>query len=200
MLGRSSTRGVTLIELMIGIALLAMLVTVGLPSLGAWIGNSKVRNAAEGLQTGLSLARTEAMRRNQNVEFVLTNDIVDLGTVSTVTPSASGRSWLVRYMDPATATYLMVESKSAAEGSGRVEGEGSPVQVAASAPLIVFRGMGGAQGFAGSATFDLSNPTAGACHTTATPGPIRCLRVQVSLGGNIRMCDPTTSAPDPRAC
>ncbi len=104
-------RGVTLIELMIGLAIFAMLLGVGLPSLGAWLANSRVRATAESLQSGLAMARSEAMRRNQNVEFLVTNDTIDLGTVPTVTPEANGMHWLVRFMDPAVATYSMVDSR-----------------------------------------------------------------------------------------
>ena len=200
MLRRASARGVTLIEILIGLAILGLLITMGMPSFAAWIANSRVRSAAEGLQVGLALARSEAMRRNQNVEFVITNDVVDLGSVDTVTPAAGGMHWLVRFIDPATGLYSLVQSKSGYEGSGRVEGDASLVQVAASAPQIVFRGMGGTQGLGASATFDFSNPGAGACHTTALAGPIRCLRVQVSVAGQVRMCDPTTAAPDTRTC
>jgi type IV fimbrial biogenesis protein FimT len=47
---------------------------------------------------------------------------------------------------------------------------------------------------------DVSNPGGGEC--IAAGGPMRCLRIVVTGGGNIRMCDPTPTvvAPDPRAC
>jgi type IV fimbrial biogenesis protein FimT len=199
-LRRSTSAGLTLIELMIGLAILALLIGMGMPSIGTWMANSRVRNTAEGLQSGLALARSEAVRRNQNVEFVITNDIIDLGTVGTVAPAANGMHWLVRFINPATATYSLVESKSGYEGSGQAGGQTIGAQIAASDPQIVFRGMGGTQGLGGTATFDVSNPAAGACHTTATPAPIRCLRVQVSVSGQIRLCDPSTAAPDTRAC
>jgi len=198
-----ASRGITLVELMIGLAILALLLGLGLPSFNAFLANSKVRNAAEGLQAGLALARSEAMRRNQNVEFVLTNETVDLGTVSTLAPSASGIHWVVRVLDPATANYDLVDSRSGYEGSGQADG-GIGIQVAASDATITFRGLGGTQGLAATATYDFSNPAAGACHTTATPGPIRCLRVQVSVAGLIRMCDPSvdpaTNPGDTRLC
>jgi len=46
---------------------------------------------------------------------------------------------------------------------------------------------------------DVANSHA-ACQTDG--GPMRCLRVVVTGGGSIRMCDPTPGivAPDPRAC
>jgi type IV fimbrial biogenesis protein FimT len=200
MLNRASARGVTLIELMIGLAIVAMLIGMGLPSLGAWLANSRVRTTAESLQSGLAMARSEAMRRNQNVEFLVTNDTIDLGTVPTVVPAADGMHWLVRFMDPAVATYSMVDSRAGWEGAGRAEGQAPAVLVAASEPLIVFRPMGGTS-LGAMATFDVSNPSAGACHTTATPSPVRCLRVQVSVSGLVRLCDPSvTDAADTRGC
>ena len=200
MLGRATSRGVTLIELMIGLAIFALLLGLGLPSLTAWLANSRVRTAAEGLQAGLAIARSEAMRRNQNVEFLVTNETIDLGTVATAAPAADGMHWLVRFMDPVIASYSMVDSRSGFEGTGRAEGLPPAVQVAASDPLIVFRGMGGTS-LGALATFDVSNPSAGACHTNAAPSPIRCLRVQVSVSGLIRLCDPSVIDPaDTRGC
>ena len=122
MLGRATSRGVTLIELMIGLAIFALLLGLGLPSLTAWLANSRVRTAAEGLQAGLAIARSEAMRRNQNVEFLVTNETIDLGTVATAAPAADGMHWLVRFMDPVIASYSMVDSRSGFEGTGRAEG------------------------------------------------------------------------------
>jgi type IV fimbrial biogenesis protein FimT len=51
------------------------------------------------------------------------------------------------------------------------------------------------------ATFDFSNPNAGACATSGGGGgPIRCLRVRLSRGGQTRMCDPAVDATDTRSC
>lgn len=197
---RHPARGMTLIELMIALAILGVLLGLGLPAFSTFLANSKVRNATETLSAGLSLARSEAMRRNRNVEFVLTNDTVTAATVGTVTPTVLGKHWLVRVFDPLTATYELIEAKSGFEGSGQSEAGAPTLQVAATNSLITFRGLGGTQGLAAAATFDFSNPSAGACHTTGTPGPIRCLRVMVSVAGRIRTCDPATTAPDTRAC
>jgi type IV fimbrial biogenesis protein FimT len=158
-----------------------------------------VRGTADSLQSGLVLARATAIRRNQNVDFVMTNDTIDLGSAGTVTPATNGQNWLVRVLDPSTGTYELVQSKSGAEGSGAVEGA-STVQVNGSVGQVTFRGLGGTQGLGATATFDFSNPAAGACNTVGTPGPIRCLRVQVSVAGLVRICDPSTTAPDSRAC
>lgn len=197
---RPGAPGFTLIELMITIAIVGLLVAFGLPAMGTFIANTKVRASAEGLQTGLAHARAAAIKRNQNVEFVATNDVIDPTTVDTVTPANDGRSWLIRVLDPATATYSLIESKSATEGSGQQEGASTGVvQVAGSVAQVTFRGLGGTN-LASAATFDFSNPAGGACNTLGTPGPVRCLRVQVSVAGLIRICDPSTVAPDSRAC
>ncbi len=61
--------GVTIIELLIGIALLALLVGMGVPTFRSWIQNSQVRTAADAVINGVQLARAEAIRRNKPVEF-----------------------------------------------------------------------------------------------------------------------------------
>lgn len=61
--------GMTLVELMIGLAVFGILVMMALPDYTAWIQNTKIRNAAESVQNGLQLARAEAIRRNTDVTF-----------------------------------------------------------------------------------------------------------------------------------
>lgn len=195
---RRATHGFSLVELLIGLAIFGLLMSFAMPAFHLFLANNKVRNAAEALQSGLAIARSEAVRRNRNVEFVMTEDTVDEGSVGTITPAAGGRNWVVRVSNT-TGTYELIQAKSGAEGSGQVEG-GSSIIVNGSTPQITFRGLGGTQGLSSTATFDFSNPQAGACNTSGTPGPIRCLRVQVSVAGQVRLCDPSTTAPDTRAC
>ena len=64
-------RGVSLIELMIGLTILSILILEGMPSFAAWMQNTQIRTAAESIQNGLQMARTEAVRRNANVQFVM---------------------------------------------------------------------------------------------------------------------------------
>ena len=52
---------------------------------------------------------------------------------------------------------------------------------------------------AGTITYDVGNPSGGTCR--AAGGTMRCLRVEVSPTGQVRMCDPSlTSATDPQGC
>jgi len=55
-------QGVTLIELMVGIAILATLLAMGIPAFTGWIQDTQVRTAAESILNGLQTARAEAVR------------------------------------------------------------------------------------------------------------------------------------------
>lgn len=70
-------RAFTLTELMLIVAVLAILVTAGLPSFSDLIGRHRLRGAAEDLYAGLLLARTEAMRRNVPVTVSFRSDPED---------------------------------------------------------------------------------------------------------------------------
>jgi type IV fimbrial biogenesis protein FimT len=50
-------RGVTLIELMIGMTIISCLLLVGMPSFTNWIKDLQIRSAAEAIQSGLLLAQ-----------------------------------------------------------------------------------------------------------------------------------------------
>lgn len=60
-------QGLTLIELMIAVAVLAILVSLAAPSFGGQIDRQRLRGAAEGLALDLAEARFEAARRGQSL-------------------------------------------------------------------------------------------------------------------------------------
>jgi len=62
--------GFSLVELLVAIALIAVLVGLGAPSYQEWIESTRIRSAAESIQGGLQLARAEAVKRNTQVQFV----------------------------------------------------------------------------------------------------------------------------------
>jgi type IV fimbrial biogenesis protein FimT len=172
----SSQHGITIIELMVAITVLALLIGFGVPSYSTWMANSQIRNAAESLQNGLRLAQAEAARRNTQVDLVLTDDAP---TSATVTALATGRSWVVRV--PGTTPEL-IQGKPAGEG-------GQSVQVASDAATISFSGLGRLIPGSAAVTIDLTNAAGN-----------RPLRVTASLGGRVRMCDPAFASTDPRGC
>jgi type IV fimbrial biogenesis protein FimT len=171
-------RGFTLVEVMISITVLGIILMLGLPAFGTWLQNQQLRAASEGMLNGLQTARAEAIRRNLLVQIV-------------VAPPGAG--------------WSVTEAVSGAAIQTRVKEEGSPNAVLAVTPntatTVTFTSLGSVTanlGASATATqFDISNAAGGSCQPA---GPMRCLRVVVSGGGSLRMCDPIVSLPDPRAC
>ena len=71
--------GFTLVELMVGIALLAILLSVAIPSYQSVIANQNLGAAAAALQSAIALTRSEAVKRNGSVSLnpVTTGDWAD---------------------------------------------------------------------------------------------------------------------------
>lgn len=192
---RAGRRGFSLIELMIGLAIFAFLMGMGVPAFTTYIANAKIRSAAEVFYSGVQSARAEAVKRNASVQFILTDDLGDSTNVQTTNLSTTGKNWIIRVQDPTTLIYSYVEGKSMLSGSGQTSTQG--VTVTGTVSSITYSGFG-ATNLAAAATFAFANPTGGAC---APAGPMRCLSVVVSVGGQARMCDPAvTTAGDTRKC
>jgi type IV fimbrial biogenesis protein FimT len=194
-------RGVTLIELMIGLAIVALVLFVAVPSFGIFLQNSQIRNAAGSVLDGMQLARNEAIRRNTPVRFQFVSNLTS-GCVL----DATSLAWVVSQSDPTgacnaapsddpvTGQPLIVQSRSASEGTSNAR-----ITVAGGS-TVIFNGLGRVQG-AGITQVDVTN-TSGIClYVDPTNGTMRCMRILVSTGGQARMCDPQVSATnDPRKC
>lgn len=169
--------GVTMVELAVGMAITVMLLALAAPSFKNWIQSSQIRTAAEAIQNGLQLARAEAVRRNTQVTF-------SLGT---------GSAWTVGCVAASDTCPAAIQSRPAGEGSANAG-------VDADQTSIVFNGLGRITPMpAGDLNIDITNSTGGAC---APSGPMRCLRIVTSTGGQVRMCDPavTLSSTTPQGC
>jgi type IV fimbrial biogenesis protein FimT len=171
MLMAGRERGFTIIELVIVIAVIGVITTVGLPSLTEVLRDNGVRARAEGYSEGLQLARIEAIQRNATVDFV-----------------PDGAGWSVRMVDPDDGSEIVLRRQAATSSD-------APYTVAASLARVSFTGSGRASTGDFSADFGFTGES---CE--ADGGDIRCLRVRLTPRGAVRMCDPATSSPDPRAC
>jgi len=186
-----------LIELMIGLAVAAILLGLAVPNFSIFIQNTRIRNAAESIQNGLMLARSEAVRRNANVRFVL----------------GTGSSWTVGCETANADCPASIQARSAAEGStdsivatSEVASDGTVNTSPTFTDTVSFNGLGrvvpSTLPVGSHAFFDVMN-SSGAASCAVSGGDMRCLQVVVTSGGQVRMCDPKlhlSNPSDPQAC
>ena len=91
----NAMRGFSLIELIVGMAILGILMSLGIPAFSDWMRNARVRTTAESALNGLQLARAEAVRRNTTVGFYLVDTTTGACALST-----AGPNWIVSVDSP----------------------------------------------------------------------------------------------------
>lgn len=203
-------RGFSLAELAIGIGIVGILMAAAMPQFTQMLQNSQMKGATENTISGLNLARAEALRRNMAVNFYFVSDLTN-GCVL----SSTAANWVVSLASPAglcavapvdssdatapTAADPKIVQKFSAQASGGNSTVAAFLADGATASTTVtFNGLGRTTGN-GLAWIDVKNST-GACESDLPPGTMRCMRIQISTGGQARVCDPKVVAPDPRAC
>jgi type IV fimbrial biogenesis protein FimT len=176
---RNNQRGFSLVELGVALVVLAILVSVGVPSFMAWIQNSQLRTTSESILAGLQLARAEAVRRNTRVQFTLAGATFQDWTIGCATAVGDLN------VDGVDDCPAVIQSRTGAEGTANAT-------VAVDNATITFSGLGRADL---AMTANITHLTGGDC--VAAGGPMRCSRILVSTGGQIRMCDPAITISDP---
>jgi type IV fimbrial biogenesis protein FimT len=209
------TRGVTLIELAVALTVLGLVMLALMPSVGVWMRNTQVRNTASSILTGLQTARNEAIRRNAAIRFSLVS-LTDPSVLdNSCALSSTGVSWVVSVRDPAShcadlpvsiadqAGYgaavavatnpLIVDANAGGVGGRNVVVCANVTDGSAAADTVVFNGFGRVEGAAPIGFIDINNETLG--------NDYRRLRIEVSPGGSVRMCDmAVTATTDSRYC
>lgn len=200
-----SAMGFGLIELMVGITILAILTLLAAPWFSDWTRNTRLRSTAESLRSDLQTARAEAIRRNTGtrLQFVTSLDascalstgvaiwVVNAG-LSQTPAGACGIA-----LSATTTPYLI--GKSPIEPS-----KSSDLTLTASRSTVGFDALG-RQSATTNPTTSIATltvqltSTGGTC--VASGGSVRCLNVIVSPGGDARICDPArSSTTDPMTC
>jgi type IV fimbrial biogenesis protein FimT len=194
-------RGFTLIEAMITLAVLSLLLMIGLPGMNTWLQNTQLRASAEAIHSGLQLTRAEALRRNVPVRFQLVDSLAATCALIATGIDVPRASWVISLADPAGLCDALESDVDAPQIlQKRGAGEGSPNAVVnATGSSVVFNGLGRVSAGGAAVRIDVTNPSGGNCQTAG--GPMRCLRINISSGGEPRMCDPAVlDAADPRRC
>ncbi|MDM0049772.1 prepilin-type N-terminal cleavage/methylation domain-containing protein [Variovorax sp. J22R115] len=194
--------GFTLIEMLVTMVVLTILVGLAMPSMSAWIRNSRLRTVSDSLQDGLRLAQTESLRRSRQVVFSLTDD---KATSTTYTAKRNGKNWVIK-----TVPSMMADETSAFIESGVLTDLGSTISITGPAS-ICFNSLGRVVANdnpgenAGTCSLPTSAPpvqTYGVTYSDLNLGADRPLQVNVALGGQVRLCDPakTLDATHPDGC
>lgn len=201
--------GFTLIEVLIAMAVMALLLFAATPSYREWMLNSQVKNAAESLQNGLNLAKMEAIRRNRNVTFWLVQ-LNDPNTMdNSCAPDSNGTSWVVSEENPEgkcgtapsdNVAPRIIQKHAAGDGNRNVEVTGTP----ADAFRVTFNGFG-------QVVYDDDDPPLEQMEIAPKPSDEKSRRLRIFVsntksedipgGGHVQVCDPLVEDPkDSRFC
>ena len=176
--------GFTLIELMIVVSIIGLTASLAFPSFRVWIENTRIRNSAESILTGLQVARAEAVKRNADVQLTL-NGGADW-TVGCVNVVGDGTQ--------DTDCPAVIQSRSTSEDkSDKV------VVTASDEGPYVFNSLGRVRPIPAAGNFiqiEVDMDT-----SVMSADDSRDLRINIGVGGDTKMCDPAvTSDDDLRKC
>ena len=192
---RSSTRGFTIIELLIALGITALLLTIGLPSFTTFLRNSEIRSTAESIINGLRTARTEATRRNALIVFIFAGN--------------EDPSWRIRpavegapeCQEDLTKVPVQQYSKQEASANAKI----AILPPGLPGPAVCFNGLGRImnQGTAGDhlELIDIVPSVSG-----AEGRPLRIIVDDMPNAADptkprgLRVCDRALPSSDPRAC
>ncbi|HEY8975914.1 MAG TPA: prepilin-type N-terminal cleavage/methylation domain-containing protein [Burkholderiaceae bacterium] len=191
-------RGFSLIELMVTVALIAILLVVAIPAYGTWTADAHVRAAAESLTNAIRLTQATAVAKGRTSLFALTTDAQP--SVNSA-PAAYAPNWF------ATLNVLGGSDETKASlGLILKSTEGTQHRVTISGPaLVCFNALGRQTSLAAAANSLSTACTAGdpaVFQVSRDAGASRYFKVLVYAGGRVRMCDAAKaiSSADPDGC
>jgi type IV fimbrial biogenesis protein FimT len=191
---RSRQQGMSLVEIAVALAIVAIILAFAAPSMGNWIQNTYLRNSAESVLNGVQTARLEALKRNRPVAFRAADPY--------------STAWQVCVYDViadlcSTASDAIIASKDAAESSQNT------VLAMDTALSNTTTALTAGSGVPGITVFD----SFGRLYTSPNPNVQRIdvrntkaqderrLVILINTGGQVRMCDPRLSkATNPQGC
>jgi type IV fimbrial biogenesis protein FimT len=177
--------GVSLVEVMVVTFIVGLLIALAVPGFQAWIQNTQIRTASESIMNGLQTARNEAIRRNTCMQIKVSNE--------------DKTSWTINPCSDAEADPPFLR-RSHEEGSVNV----STQRIPPNSDTVSFNALGRlvnpnpSDGTAPLTQITVRNLTM----TGDQAAEERMLRIDIPVGGSIRLCDPAPSVAldDPRRC
>jgi type IV fimbrial biogenesis protein FimT len=152
------TRGVTLIELVVTLLLLALLLMMAAPAMAEFLRNGKLREGSNAVMSALLFTRNEAIKRNEAMSLRITG-------AELVVQSAGGDVLRRQRLSDAVSAALT-----------------TPDGAAADPPQVTYSGAGRTVPMGVGFKVDMALADA-TCSDT-----LRCARVMVRAGGAVRLC------------
>lgn len=174
-----ASRGFTVVEIMVALAVVTLLSVLAVPSFRQWTNNQQTRTVGESLLSALQLAQATAVHQSRGVVFCLTNSTPGSSLVTTDNSAcaANGKNWFAQL-----TKLFSDETVSGANYyvQGGSFGDIAPNVVITGPADITFNSMG-------------RIPTSESYKLTNAHGDGRFLAVIVDIGGQIRLCDGSRS-------
>jgi prepilin-type N-terminal cleavage/methylation domain-containing protein len=165
-------RGLTLMELMVTVAILAILVALAVPSFNSFLAKGRLSGAAEALAQDLQLARSESSRLNDAV------------TIS----FSSGAAWCYGSVVSATACNCTQTSCNLRRVDNSAFAGVTMTAVSFGSTAATFTAFMPRQGLADDGTVEFTHASAGT------------LRVSLGTAGQVRICSTSGGLGHHPAC
>ncbi len=184
--GRAS-RGFSLIELMIVLAIIGLTTALAAPTMRSWATNAQIRTAGSGLSTSLRNAQAQAINSYQPVVFYRTDDS---SCALNSAASATGRFWVVQLIanplitQPAPTQPLQCGSVTDATSNITITGPTAVCFGPNGRPVMLNAPVAGT-----SCNVNADGNSIYWIDSSSTAANQKKLSVWVTLGGTVRLCD-----------
>ena len=194
---RRQSAGFSLVELMITVALMAILLVMVVPAFGTWNADARTRSVAESLTNAIRQTQSAAVANGRTSLFALTADATP---AVASTPSGTGPNWIAEL-------NVLSGSDETQAGLGLIlkSTEGTANKVAVTGPALICFNALGRQSTIASGSTNLATActsTDPATYKVSRTSASRYFNVLVYAGGRVRMCDAakTLSSTNPDGC